>query len=45
MAAPAVMLAQALGRWGNFFNGEAYGSLTPDKVKTILRDIRKKEGM
>ena len=25
MAAPAVMLAQALGRWGNFFNGEAYG--------------------
>ena len=25
MAAPAVMIAQAMGRWGNFFNGEAYG--------------------
>ncbi len=27
-AAPGVMLAQAIGRWGNFFNGEAYGSVT-----------------
>ena len=25
MAGPGVMLAQAVGRWGNFFNGEAYG--------------------
>ncbi|MBR2722345.1 MAG: prolipoprotein diacylglyceryl transferase [Clostridia bacterium] len=25
MAAPGVLIAQALGRWGNFFNGEAYG--------------------
>ena len=25
MAAPGVMIAQAIGRWGNFFNGEAYG--------------------
>lgn len=24
-AAPAVMIGQILGRWGNFFNGEAYG--------------------
>jgi len=24
-AGPGVMLAQAIGRWGNFFNGEAYG--------------------
>lgn len=23
--APAVMIAQAIGRWGNFFNGEAHG--------------------
>ncbi len=23
--APAVMIGQILGRWGNFFNGEAYG--------------------
>ena len=27
-AAPGVMIAQAMGRWGNFFNGEAYGSVT-----------------
>lgn len=26
-AGPGVMLAQAMGRWGNFFNGEAYGSM------------------
>ena len=25
MVAPGVMLGQILGRWGNFFNGEAYG--------------------
>ena len=27
-AGPGVMIAQAMGRWGNFFNGEAYGSVT-----------------
>lgn len=25
MAVPAVMIGQMCGRWGNFFNGEAYG--------------------
>ncbi len=25
MIAPGVMIAQVIGRWGNFFNGEAYG--------------------
>ncbi len=25
MVAPGVMIAQAIGRWGNFMNGEAYG--------------------
>ena len=25
MIGPGVMLAQAIGRWGNFFNGEAFG--------------------
>ena len=24
---PGVMIAQAMGRWGNFFNGEAYGGI------------------
>lgn len=28
MVAPGVMIAQALGRWGNFMNVEAYGSAT-----------------
>ncbi len=28
--APGVMLAQAIGRWGNFCNGEAYGSLVEE---------------
>ncbi len=27
MVCPAVMLGQAIGRWGNFMNGEAYGSV------------------
>ena len=27
MAGPGVMIAQSLGRWGNFFNGEAFGGL------------------
>ena len=30
MVAPAVMMAQAIGRWGNFFNGEAYGTIVPE---------------
>jgi phosphatidylglycerol---prolipoprotein diacylglyceryl transferase len=28
IAAPAVALGQAIGRWGNFFNSEAFGSPT-----------------
>ncbi len=28
MAAPSVLLAQAIGRWGNFFNSEAHGPVT-----------------
>ncbi len=30
MAAPGVMLAQAMGRWGNFFNGEAFGGIVEE---------------
>jgi len=26
--APALLLGQAIGRWGNFFNGEAHGPIT-----------------
>jgi phosphatidylglycerol---prolipoprotein diacylglyceryl transferase len=28
IVAPSVILGQAIGRWGNFFNSEAYGSQT-----------------
>ncbi len=28
--APGVMLAQAMGRWGNFVNGEAHGGVVPE---------------
>ena len=28
--APGVMIGQILGRWGNFFNGEAYGAQVPE---------------
>jgi phosphatidylglycerol:prolipoprotein diacylglycerol transferase len=30
MVAPGVMIAQAMGRWGNFFNGEAYGGIVSE---------------
>ena len=33
MAAPGVMIAQAMGRWGNFFNGEAYGYQIGDTTR------------
>ena len=32
MVVPAVILAQAIGRWGNFFNGEAYGRAVTDSA-------------
>ncbi|MBQ4583328.1 MAG: prolipoprotein diacylglyceryl transferase [Bacilli bacterium] len=28
MAAPGIIIAQAIGRWGNFFNSEAHGAVT-----------------
>ena len=31
MAAPGVMIGQLLGRWGNFFNGEAFGEIVSEK--------------
>ena len=36
MAVPSLILAQAIGRWGNFFNGEAYGPVTTlDNLKQL----------
>ena len=38
MVAPAVMMAQSIGRWGNFFNGEAYGyEVTSDSIFYFIR--------
>ncbi len=37
MAAPSLILAQAIGRWGNFFNSEAHGAVTTAaKLKSHL---------
>lgn len=33
---PTFMLAQAIGRWGNFFNQEAYGRPTPFNVGLVI---------
>ncbi len=38
-AAPGVMLAQAIGRWGNFFNVEAYGSETTLPWRMGIADV------
>ena len=36
IAAPSVLLAQAIGRWGNFMNHEAYG---PDTTRSFLESL------
>lgn len=42
VAAPAIILAQAIGRWGNFFNGEAHGGpVTYDFIKHFPDFIQK----
>ena len=35
LAAPSLIIAQAIGRWGNFFNSEAHGPLT---TLTVLQE-------
>lgn len=35
---PGVILAQAIGRWGNFMNGEAYGSQTDSWIRMGLEN-------
>ena len=47
MAGPGVMIAQAIGRWGNFFNGEAYGyPITADGTRYFffLKEFRPASG-
>ncbi|MEW4354097.1 prolipoprotein diacylglyceryl transferase [Streptococcus pneumoniae] len=40
IAAPGVMIAQSLGRWGNFFNQEAYGAIVKnlDYLPSFIRN-------
>lgn len=33
---PGLILAQAIGRWGNFFNQEAYGSPAPEGLINLM---------
>ena len=46
IAAPSVMIAQSLGRWGNFFNQEAYGAAVDnlDYLPAFIRDQMYIEG-
>ena len=46
MAAPAVMIGQILGRWGNFFNGEAHGTevLSSDPLYFLRMGLSYGEG-
>lgn len=37
MAVVGVIIAQAIGRWGNYFNGEAHG---PETTKAVLESIK-----
>lgn len=39
MLAPAVMIAQSIGRWGNFFNGEAHGGETLSFLRMELYHV------
>lgn len=44
VVAPGIILAQAIGRWGNFFNQEAYGAQAPDWIMRLLPSVIR-EGM
>ena len=37
IAAPGIVIAQAMGRWGNFFNKEAYGDFTESLFRMQIR--------
>lgn len=45
MIAPGVMIGQILGRWGNFFNGEAFGATPAEgSLLYVMRMEVKQEG-
>ena len=37
VGAPSVMIGQAIGRWGNFINAEAYGTETTLPWRWVFR--------
>ncbi len=45
VVAPAVALGQAIGRWGNFFNSEAYGAPTNLPWKLLIPPGQRPIGM
>ncbi|MBE9028786.1 prolipoprotein diacylglyceryl transferase [filamentous cyanobacterium LEGE 11480] len=45
VVAPAVALGQAIGRWGNFFNSEAYGAPTNLPWKLLIPAAQRPVGM
>jgi phosphatidylglycerol---prolipoprotein diacylglyceryl transferase len=44
LVAPALILGQAIGRWGNFFNSEAFGSPTELPWKLLIPQERRPIG-
>jgi phosphatidylglycerol---prolipoprotein diacylglyceryl transferase len=44
IVAPALILGQAIGRWGNFFNSEAFGSPTDLPWKLFIPEGRRPTG-
>lgn len=44
LVAPSLILGQAIGRWGNFFNSEAFGSPTNLPWKLYIPPERRPEG-
>lgn len=44
VVAPSVILGQAIGRWGNFFNSEAFGSPTDLPWKLLIPEGRRPTG-
>jgi phosphatidylglycerol---prolipoprotein diacylglyceryl transferase len=44
VVAPSLILGQAIGRWGNFFNSEAFGSPTDLPWKLLIPEGRRPPG-
>lgn len=45
VVAPALVLGQAIGRWGNFFNSEAFGSPTSLPWRVYIPPVQRPPGL